>query len=190
MQGFLIKRRGHASAEESVDGSSVGKQVAAAFAAVFFGSLFLFLELYGKCHCSLDLVGAGLLASGSAVLSYFCLKDLMLSGTEDEETQEEGDGDSSSSWPAFVHSSRESGESRAPLLSTSTTPSATLIPDSNNNASDIFKPLLLSPEVSAENRETLQLPVGQEVAFLATEAPLDPRIRATRYNLPFVVVQT
>lgn len=82
MQGYLIRNRRRAEepeAEEIEDvNSATSKIVVASLAAVLFGSIFLFLELYGKCHCSAQVVGAFLLITGSLVLTVLCIKDLIM----------------------------------------------------------------------------------------------------------------
>lgn len=91
MQGLLIRKRRtpDAPVEAEVENQSlVGKVVVASVAAVLFGSIFLFFELYGKCGCSADVIGGLLLISGSLVLTVLCIKDLIETMREEDEAEE------------------------------------------------------------------------------------------------------
>lgn len=87
MFGFLMNRRQRPEPDITVDEYQTTKRVLMAFLAMFFGCLFLFLELYGKCGCSLDRFGYLFLTIGAIVLLFYCIKDILFGVVEDEEEE-------------------------------------------------------------------------------------------------------
>lgn len=99
MQGLLIRnrKRPDAQVEAEVENQSIiGKVVVASVAAVLFGSIFLFFELYGKCGCSADVIGGFLLITGSLVLMLLCIKDLIDTVREEDDGVEKRTADDAS----------------------------------------------------------------------------------------------
>lgn len=87
MQAFLVKKRRKVPPDPPEDQNATAKRVGAAVFAILFGSLFLFLELYGKCKCSMDIVGMIFLIPGIFIVLFYCIKDYVT--TWREETTED-----------------------------------------------------------------------------------------------------
>lgn len=167
MFALFRRRRKNAQVvpEKVKDPVSSAKYVGGAIGLLFFGCLFLFLELFGKCGCSVDIFGYFMVAVGMFTLMYQCVKDLLADIAIDEE--ENGDDDD--------------------RISTAETEINAVPPETG---ADLFKAVLISHFVSPEN-EKVELKDGEVMKVVTVSAKLPQCVykyhEAT--NLPSLVVE-
>ena len=162
---FRRRRKGAQVVPEKVrDPVSSAKYVGGAFCLLFFGSLFLFLELFGKCGCSVDILGYVMVAVGVSTLIYQCIKDL-LADIPSEEDENDDDG-----------------------ISCVETEINTAPPETG---ADLFKAVMVSQFVSPEN-EKVELKDRELMKVVTISAKLAPNVYKFHEttNLPSLVVET
>lgn len=166
----LFRRRRKAAQvvpDQVRDPVSSAKYVGGAFCLVFFGSLFLFLELFGKCGCSGDIFGYIMVSIGTFTLIYQCIKDLAADISSDEEDgNEDDDGLSTSTVETEINTAPETG-------------------------ADLFRHVMVSQFLSPEN-EKVELKDREVVKVVTISAKLPPNVYKVHetINLPSRVVET
>lgn len=150
--------------EKVRDPVSSAKYVGGAFCLLFFGSLFLFLELFGKCGCSVDIFGYIMVAIGLFTLIYQCVKDILADIPSDED---ENDDDGQSVAETEINT------------------------DPPETGADLFKAVRVSQFVSPEN-EKVELKEREEMKVLTISAKLPPNVHKyyDTIILPSLVVET
>lgn len=169
-------RRKRPVKEARKETSFSGKVVAVGFMCTFFGSIFLFLELFGKCNCKLDVIGGSMLAFGLFVLTLKCLIDLCHDLWHDEEDAE------------------VDVETAVDDVDTVSMYSQSMEPDqvdcNLNETCSLHKPMLISREVSPVNSD-IKLIGKEQFKVLPCVPKLNLKtIRESGYNLPAVVMDT
>lgn len=166
MFALFRRRRKNAQVvpEKVRDPVSSAKYVGGAFCLLFFGSIFLFLELFGKCGCSVDIFGYVMVTIGSFTLVYQCIKDLLADIPSDEDDIDD-DG-----------------------ISTVETDINVAPPETG---ADLFKAVRMSQFVSPEN-EKVELKDREVMKVVTISAKLSPNVYKYHetINLPCLVVET
>lgn len=175
MFAFAVRLRRKKQPEKEVvkkQATSNGVKVGGGFLLLFFGSLFIFFELVGKCHCSGDIIGYIMAITGSTLIIFFCIKDLIQT-IQDEDIEESGDQD--------IVDNESIGSSDCNHGSD--------IYSDIGNCYDNFKPTLISRELSPIN-ENVKLDNGKDVKIIPCLPKIHSRVLKTEYELPTVVVDT
>ena len=176
MFAFAVRLRRKKQPEKEVikKSTSAGVYVGAGFLLLFFGSLFIFFELVGKCGCSGDYIGYGMVTFGSLMILFYCVKDLIQTIRDedaDEDHDPEVDNESIVSSELNQDSSKVGSNLEANILS------------------DMCKPTLISREVSPVN-ENVKLENGNDIKIIPCLPRIPSKVLRTKYDLPTVVVDT
>ena len=177
MFAFAVRLRRKKQAEKEVvkKSTSVGVYVGTGFLLLLFGSLFIFLELVGKCGCSGDYVGYAMVTIGSTMVTYYCIKDLIQ--TIRDEDMDEGvegtDGDNESIVSSELKYEQGDGTNSK----------------GKNTMFDMYQPALISRDLSPVN-EGVKLEVGKDIKIIPCLPRIPSRVLKTTYELPTVVVDT
>ena len=168
---LLRKRRRSSTKGGGEDENAIVKKVLGALAAMFFGSIFLFLELVGKCKCSADIPGYALLVSGTTVVLYFCIQDVYYNCDEEEDDIE----------------NRASIEEDYDKEKNNDEKSLTKQEDvtSSNHLHDICQPLLTSKNVSSLDKDNKQQS-GEEIRIIMCDHVADPSVTEDSYHFPTI----
>lgn len=182
MFAFAVRlRRGKNKPEKEVikkpDSSSAGVYVGAGFLLLFFGSLFLFFELYGHCGCSGDIVGYIMVTIGTFLVTFYCIKDLIQTIKDelfdDENIPENVDENDNISVISAVSDAKFFNNHLR----------------DNNQFQDNLKPFLISRELDPINEE-IKLDNIKDIRIIPCQSKISPKTLTYEYELPSVVVDT
>lgn len=166
MFALFRRRRKNAQVvpEKVKDPVSSAKYVGGGFCLLFFGCLFLFLELFGKCACSVDIFGYVMVTVGVFTLIYQCVKDLLADiASEEEENDDDG-------------------------ISTAETEINAVPPETG---ADLFKAVMVSHFVSPENEKVeLKDREVMKVVTISARIPQSVYKYHETMSLPSLVVET
>lgn len=162
--------------------SDSGKLFILGFLLVFFGGIFLFFELYGKCHCKMDFIGYAMISLGSLLIGLKCVGGLVEGFREDR--QERWDKED-------LENGNQNNQNKAKGKTRSNSQIVAAINLKNNNGEigvfNLNRPIMISRELSPDNCD-LQLIGKQTIRVINCHDKIDPSCLKLSYNLPAVVV--
>lgn len=176
MFGFAVRLRRKGPVKVVEKKSSTGaKLVAMGFLFTFFGAIFLFFEVVGKCHCKMDVIGGGMLSIGMFLLTTKCIADLcqsLMNSDDDSVDAETAADDLDDTYSTYSRDMTQSIDANL------------------NQIFSLYKPMLISKEVSPANCD-VKLQGKEQMKVFKCAPKLNTRqLRENTYNLPAVVVDT
>lgn len=182
MFAFAVRLRRKNLPEEPVvvvDSNKSGKLAVFGVLSIFFGSIFLFFELYGKCSCKLDWVGYSMIGVGMIMVSVQCINGLIVDYRESNK-EDGGNNDDQRSTSDIDEMERKIGLD-----------SKSLGLNEKEMMFNIYRPVLLSRQLSPVNSE-LKLIGKQTIRVIKCNEKINSKLvmEANNYynNLPAVVI--